>query len=487
MLFEKLNQTAPSAQVFPVFSVNSDLFPNPWLMHSPPDTAHLPAVGNRKLWNVIIAASLGTLIEWYDFFIFGALAALIIGPQYFPQNNDPLIQTMSALATFAAGFIVRPFGALVFGRLGDVVGRKHTFLVTLLLMGGSTFAIAFVPTFAQIGYAAPAILLILRLIQGLALGGEYGGATTYVAEHAPDDRRGFYVSFVQITATGGLVLSIGVILACRTWLSADDFAAWGWRIPFLASGLLVVGSYFIRRNMAESPVFAQLKTEGRVSKNPLRESFTKKENLRLVLLALFGLTAGQGCVYYTVHFYSSVFIGTLLKVDFVQTNQIMLTAMVLASPLSIGFGALSDKIKQRKPIMMLGLALFVVFAYPIYGQISATVAESFRVQPGPLLTDSARNWLIVYVFVQVLFSTMIYGPIAAFLVELFPTHIRYTSLSLPYHIGNGIFGGLTPFIATALISATGNNIAGLAYPVGVSAVTVVVGVFLLKERPHNLR
>ncbi len=446
-----------------------------------------PAVGNRKLWNVIIAASLGTLIEWYDFFIFGALAALIIGPQYFPQNDDPLIQTMSALATFAAGFIVRPFGALVFGRLGDVVGRKHTFLVTLLLMGGSTFAIAFVPTFAQIGYAAPFILLMLRLIQGLALGGEYGGATTYVAEHAPDARRGFYVSFVQITATGGLVLSISVILACRTWLSAADFTAWGWRIPFLASGLLVVGSYFIRRNMAESPVFAQLKTEGRVSKNPLRESFTKKENLRLVLLALFGLTAGQGCIYYTVHFYSSVFIGTLLKVDFVQTNQIMLVAMVLASPLSIGFGALSDKIKRRKPIMMLGMALFVVFAYPIYGQISATVAESFRVQPGPLLTDSARNWLIVYVFVQVLFSTMVYGPIAAFLVELFPTHIRYTSLSLPYHIGNGIFGGLTPFIATALISATGNNLTGLAYPVGVAAVTVLIGVFFLKEQPNNLR
>lgn len=449
--------------------------------------AATPAVGIRKLWNVIIAASLGTLIEWYDFFIFGALAALIIGPQYFPQNNDPLIQTMSALATFAAGFIVRPFGALVFGRLGDVVGRKHTFLVTLLLMGGSTFAIAFVPTFAQIGYAAPAILLILRLVQGLALGGEYGGATTYVAEYAPDNRRGFYVSFVQITATGGLVLSIGVILACRTWLSADDFSAWGWRIPFLASGLLVVGSYFIRRNMAESPVFTQLKTEGRVSKNPLRESFTKKENLRLVLLALFGLTAGQGCVYYAVHFYSSVFIGTLLKVDFVQTNQIMLTAMVLASPLSIGFGALSDKIGQRKPIMMLGLALFVVFTYPIYGQISATVAESFRVQPGPLLTDTARNWLIFYVFVQVVFSTMIYGPIAAFLVELFPTHIRYTSLSLPYHIGNGIFGGLTPFIATALISATGNNLTGLAYPVGIAAVTVVVGVFFLKEHQGKLR
>jgi MFS family permease len=452
---------------------------------NPPMTANTDSITTtvppKTLWRVIVASSLGTLIEWYDFYIFGALATLIIGPQFFPKVDNPLVQTLEALATFAVGFVVRPFGALFFGRLGDMVGRKYTFLVTLLLMGGSTFAIAFVPNYDAIGFFAPAVLLLLRLFQGLALGGEYGGAATYVAEHTPDNRRGYYTGFVQITATLGLVLAIGVILACRQSQTPEQFRLWGWRIPFLLSGVLVVVSYFIRKNMAESPLFAQLKADGQVAKNPLRESFAKKENLRLVLLILFGLTAGQGCVYYTAHFYASVFLGTILKVDFVQVNQIMIVALVLASPFSVGFGALSDRI-GRKWLMMAGLMLFVVFAFPIYQQISDTVAAGKLPGSPALLTDASRNYLMLLVFVQVFFVMMVYGPIAAFLVESFPTHIRYTALSLPYHIGNGIFGGLTPFIATSLIASTGNPFSGLWYPVIVGGVSVVVGSLFLPER-----
>jgi len=486
-----------------------------------------PAVSSRNLRRVLLASSVGTIIEWYDFFIFGSLATFIIGPQFFPSNDNPLIQTLEALATFAAGFVVRPFGALVFGRLGDLTGRKHTFLLTLLLMGGATFAITFLPNFVQIGYAAPIILVLLRLVQGLALGGEYGGATTYVAEHTPDNRRGFYTSLLQLTATVGLFLSTAIILSCRLGLSTEQFQAWGWRIPFAVSGLLVVVSYFIRRRLGESPVFAQLKATGTTSANPLRDSFINPQNRRLVLLALFGLTMGYGCIWYTAHFYSSVFMGTILKIDFVQTNTIMLVALLLATPFAVVFGALSDRI-GRKGLMMTGLALSAIGFYPIYRQMS-TVAEyadksvvdrqisrrqdvktntvtvtetnffaggtsvALTTTTGPLLakpqvqtvvrlTDKARNELIFWVWLQVFFVTLAYGPIAAYLVELFPARVRYTSLSLPYHVGNGIFGGMTPFVATALISATGNPFAGLLYPLTVAALTVGIGLALLPKR-----
>lgn len=488
------------------------------------------AVTPGTLRRVLLASSVGTIIEWYDFFIFGSLATLVIGPQFFPKNDNPLLQTLEALATFAAGFVVRPFGALFFGRLGDLVGRKHTFLLTLLLMGGSTFAITFLPNYAQIGYLAPAILVLLRLVQGLALGGEYGGATTYVAEHTPDNQRGFYTSLLQLTATIGLVLSIAIILTCRLWLSPDQFQAWGWRVPFAVSGLLVVVSYFIRQRLGESPVFAQMKAAGTVAKDPLRESFVNPENRRLVLLALFGLTMGYGCAWYTAHFYSSVFIGTILKVDFVQTNIIMLVALVLATPFAVVFGALSDKI-GRKWLMLTGLTLVSVGFYPIYRQMSAvvdysgktvadrqlghvtdvrtqtqTITETTQFSDGTSvsvttdsskgsagsapktvvrITDSARNQLIFWVWLQVFFVTLAYGPIAAYLVELFPARIRYTSLSLPYHIGNGIFGGMTPFVATALISATGNIFSGLLYPLALAALTTVIGFFLLPERKQS--
>lgn len=479
-----------------------------------------------KLRRIILASGIGTVIEWYDFFIFGSLATTVIGPQFFPRSDNPLLQTLEALATFAVGFVVRPFGALFFGRLGDTVGRKYTFLLTLLLMGGSTFAVAFIPTYTQIGLISPVILVLLRLVQGLALGGEYGGATTYVAEHTPDSRRGFYTSLIQLTATIGLVLSIAVILTCRLTQSPEQFQAWGWRIPFALSGLLVVVSYFIRKNMGESPLFAKLKVEGTLSKNPLRESFVNPQNRRLVLLTLFGLTAGYGCIWYTAHFYSSVFIGTIMHVDFLQTNQIMLVALMLGTPFAVLFGSLSDRVGPgwpgRKKMMMTGLALAVLSFYPIYRQMGAlidysgkqlvhsevsagtdprtrtpeetktdtfsdgssvavTVSPSPRVPPKIVVhvSNPARNWLTFWVFVQVFLVAIAYGPIAAFLVELFPTRIRYTSLSLPYHLGNGIFGGLTPFVATALISATGNSFAGLIYPLGVAAITVIIGTLLL--------
>lgn len=505
----------------------------------------------QTLLRVISASSVGTLIEWYDFYIFGSLAA-ILSSQFFPKDN-PTAGLLSTLATFAAGFIVRPFGALVFGRLGDLVGRKYTFLVTLMLMGGSTFAIGLIPGYATIGYWAPLLVLLLRLIQGLALGGEYGGAATYVAEHAPVGRRGYYTSFIQTTATLGLFVSLGVILITRETLGVDTFADWGWRVPFLLSIVLVAVSVLIRMRMAESPLFTKLKSEGKTSKNPLAESFGKRQNLKMVLLALFGATAGQGVIWYTGQFYALSFIQKACNIEFVQSNLIVAMALLAATPFFVVFGGLSDRI-GRKPIMLAGMALGVLTYRPIYekmydlgdlshkqeftdaqtidrkltrqsngDQVITTTTTHFYAG-GLLSKDSERTiqsatgssssalpertkattlpsdgfWLMVLlVFIQVVYVTMVYGPIAAFLVELFPTRIRYTSMSLPYHVGNGIFGGLTPFMATALVaSATKANEAtpglidkpyleGLWYPILVAAVCLVIGALYLSNQKRE--
>ncbi len=421
----------------------------------------------KGIWKVIGAASAGTLIEWYDFYIFGSLTA-IISTHFFPKEH-PTAAFLSTLAVFATGFIVRPFGALVFGRLGDLVGRKYTFLVTLVLMGGATFLIGLLPGYEQIGIFAPIILVLLRLVQGLALGGEYGGAATYVAEHSPDGRRGFYTSFIQTTATLGLFVSLGVILFTRQQLGKETFEAWGWRIPFLLSIFLVLISYYIRVRMEESPMFAKAKAAGKLSASPLRESFLKKENRALVLLALFGATAGQGVVWYTGQFYALFFLQRTGKVEFVTANVIVAVALVLGTPFFIFFGRLSDRI-GRKPIILAGCLLAAVFYLPIY---QGMVHFSNPLNP---------TMLVALVLLQVLFVTMVYGPIAAFLVELFPTRIRYTSMSLPYHIGNGVFGGLTPFIASSLVEKTGNIYMGLAYPITVAALTFIIGATMIKER-----
>jgi MFS family permease len=439
----------------------------------------------RNLWFVITASSVGTLIEWYDFYIFGSLAT-ILSAQFFPIG-DGAIGYLSVLATFAAGFVVRPFGAIVFGRLGDLVGRKYTFLVTLILMGGSTFAIGLVPNYDSIGILAPTLVVILRLLQGLALGGEYGGAATYVAEHAPKGKRGFYTSFIQTTATLGLFVSIGVILAVRESVGVKEFDEWGWRIPFILSAFLVAVSVYIRLKMQESPLFSKIKAEGKISKNPIKESFGKKANLKLVLLALFGATAGQGVVWYTGQFYAMSFIEKTCNVEFIQTRNIIAIALVIGTPLFIYFGWLSDKM-GRKMIMMAGMLLAVFLYRPIYkhmyntadisnqqeqverknisksrfvndegDSIITTKTERFYSGGNTLVESSTQTlrknvppaveskkeivlsdtnfWMmILLVLIQVVLVTMVYGPIAAFLVELFPTRIRYTSMSLPYHI-----------------------------------------------------
>jgi MFS family permease len=427
-----------------------------------------PATG---LWKIIGAASAGTLIEWYDFFLFGSLAT-IISTQFFPHDH-PTAAFLSTLAVFATGFIVRPFGALVFGRMGDLVGRKYTFLITLLLMGGSTFAIGLLPAYATIGLLAPALLVLLRLLQGLSVGGEFGGAATYVAEYAPDARRGFYTGWLQTTATLGLLMSLGFILATQRLLGATDFAAWGWRVPFLLSIVLVLLSYYIRTHMAESPLFAQAKAAGKLSTNPLRESFLDRTNLRLGLLALFGAVAGHGVVWYTGQFYALFFLQKVARVEFAAANQILAWSLVLTTPFYVIFGALSDRI-GRKPVILAGCALAAIFFVPVYH--------------GLLHFSSPLNFpiLVALVSFQMLFGTMTYGPLAAFLVELFPTRIRYTAMSLPYHLGIGVLGGLTPLIASALVTQTGNNYMGLAYPIIIAAVSVIVGVVFIREK-HGVR
>lgn len=494
----------------------------------------------KNLWYVITASSVGTLIEWYDFYIFGSLAT-ILSEQFFPKTN-PTLAFLSTLATFAAGFIVRPFGAIVFGRLGDMVGRKYTFMVTLILMGGSTFAIGLIPGYETIGILAPILVLILRLLQGLALGGEYGGAATYVAEHAPAAKRGFYTSFIQTTATLGLFVSIGIILAVRQNVTPAEFSDWGWRIPFLLSAFLVVISIFIRLRMNESPLFAKIKAEGKISKNPIKESFGKKENLKLVLIVLFGATAGQGVVWYTGQFYAMTFIEKTCGVDSVQTLNIIALALVLGTPLFIYFGWLSDRI-GRKMIMMAGLLLAVFLYRPIYSKMFSLSDVSTKTEQVDLksishvsslteegdsvivrqvthmysdqsslvetitetsnakgeqsterkqvivLDDTSFYTMVGLVLIQVVLVTMVYGPIAAFLVELFPTRIRYTSMSLPYHIGNGIFGGLTPLLATSLFEfsktesdPSGDPLAGLWYPIFVAAMSFIIGMIFLSNK-----
>lgn len=480
---------------------------------------------------VIGASAAGTLIEWYDFYIFGSLAT-ILATQFFPKGN-PTVSLLLTLATFATGFVVRPFGALIFGRLGDLAGRKVTFLLTLMLMGGSTFLIGLVPTYEQIGLFAPILVLLLRLLQGLALGGEYGGAATYVAENAPLGRRGYFTSFIQTTATLGLFVSLIVILVTRSSLGEAQFAVWGWRIPFLLSSFLVLFSYAIRRKMEESPLFAKLKSEGKASVNPLRESFVNPENRKMVLIALFGATAGQGVVWYTGQFYALYFIQTVLAIQGAAANKIIAIALLIGTPFFIFFGALSDRIGRKK--LMVGACAIAALVYiPIYAQMISTVPKlkdlgtpqiSFSVATDPVTkkvsVTKVESWeegeikairktavesqvnpiakvgekpkteiqpnatifanLVGLVLIQVLLVTMVYGPIAAFLVELFPTRIRYTSMSLPYHVGNGIFGGLVPLIGTYMVDKTGNPLAGLWYPIAIAGTTAILGAVLIKE------
>lgn len=503
-------------------------------------------LSRQSIWKVITASSVGTLIEWYDFYIFGSLAT-IIARKFFPEDQGASA-LLSTLAIFAAGFIVRPFGALVFGRLGDLIGRKYTFLLTLVLMGGATFAIGLIPDYNTIGIAAPLIVLLLRLLQGLALGGEYGGAATYVAEHSPEDRRGYFTSWIQTTATLGLLISLVVILATRNILGVEAFEDWAWRIPFIVSILLVGVSIYIRLKMQESPLFVKIKKEGKISSNPLMESFVHKANLKMVLLALFGAVMGQGVIWYTGQFYAQNFIETVCKVDFEQTRVIIVWAIVFATPFFIVFGSLSDRI-GRKWIMIGGMFLGVISYFPIYKQIlkvtsaqgkteteggrqilsSATRlsptgldsiqttltrivysdgaqftemrSDTIHADPAkggssrPLISYKDKHlstegfWYLVFlVFVQIFYVTMVYGPIAAFLVELFPTKIRYTSMSLPYHIGNGVFGGLVPFLGALIVeysktpqNPAGNPLSGLWYPIGVATVCMIIGALYLSN------
>jgi MFS family permease len=531
----------------------------------------LPA-SQRK---VVLASSLGTVFEWYDFYLYGSLAA-IIARQFFTAL-DPTSGFIFALLAFAAGFIVRPFGALVFGRLGDLVGRKHTFLVTIVIMGASTFLVGVLPGYGTLGVLAPTLLIALRLLQGLALGGEYGGAATFVAEHAPPDKRGAHTAWIQTTATMGLLLSLMVILGTRTVLGEEAFQAWGWRIPFLLSALLLGLSVWIRMSMEESPVFKQMKAEGRTSKAPLRESFGQWSNLKIVLIALFGLTAGQAVVWYTGQFYALFFLTQALKIDSAQANLLIALALIIGTPFFLIFGSLSDRI-GRKPIILAGCLLAALTYFPLFKaltvagnpqlahalqsapvtlhadarecsfQFNPTGATKFtsscdvakqvlanasvnyesmaaqgvaRIQIGersiasydakalagaefatrdaafktevadalksagyPSKAEPAqinKPLVVAILALLVIYVTMVYGPIAAMLVEMFPTRIRYSSMSLPYHIGNGWFGGLLPTTAFAIVAQTGNIYSGLWYPVIVALATFVIGALLVRE------
>ncbi|HHM8027010.1 TPA: MFS transporter [Pseudomonas aeruginosa] len=524
----------------------------------------VPATTPQEERKVIFASSLGTVFEWYDFFLYGALAA-VISKQFFAGVNDTTA-FIFALMAFAAGFLVRPFGALVFGRLGDMIGRKYTFLVTILLMGLSTFAVGLLPTYVSIGVAAPIILVTLRMLQGLALGGEYGGAAIYVAEHAPANKRGSYTSWIQSTATLGLLLSLLVILACRQ-LTGDEFETWGWRLPFLLSIVLLGISTWIRLSMRESPAFLKMKAEGKVSKAPLRESFTQWGNLKVVLTALFSINAGQAVTFYTAQFYVLFFLTQVLKVDGGTANGLLIVALVLGAPFFIVAGWLSDRI-GRKPVLLAGLLLATLFYFPLfkglthyanpaidqasrqspisvvadpatctfqfdpvgkatfdspcdkvktflvkaglpYSTVAAPAGSDVRVRIGeaeiagfdaeamaaavktagyPQQADGSqvnKPMVIAIIFALVLISTLCYGPLAALMVELFPTRIRYSSLSLPYHIGNGWFGGFLPTVSFALVVYTGDIFYGLWYPVLITGGSLVCALLFLRETRHT--
>ena len=507
---------------------------------------------------VIFASSLGTVFEWYDFYLYATLAPFFAA-LFFPKGNDTAA-LMSAFATYAAGFLVRPFGALVFGRVGDLVGRKYTFLVTILVMGFSTAAVGFLPTYESIGWAAPIMLVLLRLLQGLALGGEYGGAATYVAEHAPHNKRGYDTSWIQTTATLGFFLSLAVIGGARLMMDPKEFASWGWRLPFVVSIILLIFSVYIRLKLSESPVFTAMKAEGKGSKQPLTDSFLKYPNNKYVLLALLGATAGQGVVWYTGQFYALFFLSITLKVDYLTTYTLIGIALLIGTPFFVVFGSLSDKIGRLK-IIMAGCLLAALTYFPLFQALTHYVnpalekyaastpinvtasdcnfqlfvgpwskfsdcdkARDFLTKQGlsftstaaptgsPLVTHlgaielkgwdekaynealktsgypgpadkNAINWpmSLLVLFIMLIYVTMVYGPIAAFLVEMFPTNIRYTSMSLPYHIGNGWFGGMLPLTATAMVAATGDIYYGLWYPIVVAVITLVVGTLFLSE------
>ncbi len=434
-----------------------------------------------KIWQVISAASLGTMIEWYDFYIFGSMA-FVINQLFFPNGND-MVSLLATLATFATGFAVRPFGAVVFGRVGDLIGRKYAFIVTVTVMGGSTFVIGLLPTYAQIGVLAPAALVLLRLLQGLALGGEYGGAAIYVAEHAPDSKRGFYTSWIQTTATVGLFVSLIVILATRLSMSAADLSAWGWRIPFLLSIFLVAISLYIRWKLRETPLFTKLKKDGNASKAPLKESLGSGKAWKMIFLVLFGATAGQAVVWYTGQFYALTVLQSQLKVSLVESNIVVAVALLLGTPLFVLFGWLSDRI-GRKPIILGGMILAAITYVPIYWAMQHAVQLPPAGSPATATSAANVPLLTLMVFIQVIYVTMVYGPIAAFLVEIFPARTRYTSMSVPYHLGNGEFGGLLPLICTGIFAATGSIYWPLAYPIGVALVSFVIGSLFIKESNH---
>ncbi|MEP6469162.1 MAG: MFS transporter [Chloroflexota bacterium] len=445
---------------------------------------------------VIGASAIGTVIEWYDFYLYAVLATFL-APVFFP--GDPTAQLLSALATFGAGFAVRPFGAVVFGRIGDKIGRKVAFLLTVSIMGGATVLVGLLPGYESIGIAAPIILVTLRMLQGLALGGEYGGAAIYVAEHAPDRKRGLYTSWIQTTATIGLFMALAVIMIFRVNMSEADFKEFGWRIPFLLGALLVFAALYIRLRLQETPLFRQAKAQGKTSNEPLRESLGTRKNWKLILLALFGMTAGQAVVWYTGQFYALAFMTTSLGVKFTDAYTVMLIAIALATPFFIFFGWLSDKI-GRKPIILGGCLIAAIAYFPIFNAMHGFTNPIPETDPVTVATMVAQNpnlvGLTAMVFLMIVFVTMVYGPIAAFLVEYFPARIRYTSLSVPYHLGNGEFGGWLPFIATAVVAAagTGGLLAGLAaitpggatfaglwYPIAVAIMSVIIGGLYIRE------
>jgi MFS family permease len=455
--------------------------------------ATMPATASRPTYRlpfVISASAAGTIIEWYDFYLYGVLAAFF-STQFFPPGNDTAA-LLASLATFGAGFAVRPFGAAFFGRLGDLTGRKFTFLLTILIMGLSTAFVGILPTYAQIGILAPIILVLLRLAQGLALGGEYGGEAIYVAEHSTDEKRGQNTSWIQTTATLGLLLALAVIGVTRANMTPEAFTSYGWRIPFILSVILVVIALIIRMRLQETPLFSRLKAAGKSSTSPWRDSFANAGNRKLIFLALLGATAGQAVVWYQGQFQSLFFLGTIMGVKFTDAYLIVGTALLLGTPFFVVFGRLSDRI-GRKPIILGGCLIAAISYFPIYNLMTqfAHPQGAFDAKLGKYAIDGAASVaqpeivpLIALVWIQVIFVTMVYGPIAAFLVEFFPARIRYTSLSIPYHIGNGWFGGFLPLISASLLAATGNIYAGLIYPIVIALMTVIVGGLYIRESRH---